>query len=130
MQVLRVCRVVHDGNLDGGILLLCVQIDDIVHKRCAAGVNVAYKVAQTTLAVELLGAYSLDANLGILVQTHIGQCNADAGIQVSQFAHTVCQSVILVCGGNEYTSIGPELLACTTNVCIANNLYTCYRLTL
>ena len=109
-----------------GVLLLCVQVDDVVHERCAAGVDVANEVAQSAFAVELLCAYALNAHLGIFLQAHVCQRDGDAGIQVGQFAHAVGQCVVLVGGGDEDAAIGPELLARTADVRFADDLHACY----
>ena len=123
VQVLGITSVVHDGYLDGYSLLFGVQVDDIVDKACAGAVDVAYKVAQTTLAVENFLADAFYAGCLIDVQSHVGKGDVYAGIQVCQFAHTVGQDVVFVDGGSEYACIGPELLACASQVGFSNHAY-------
>ena len=124
VQVLGVGSVVHNGYFDGGVLLLGVQIDYIIDEWRTARIDVANKVAQTTFAIELLRANAFYTHFGILFQTHIGQRNGNACIQVSQLTHAIGQRIVLISSGNEDAAIGPELLTCTANVGFAHNFHT------
>ena len=125
MDILAVVGVVHHSHLDGNTLLFGFQINDIVEKVCAVAIHIAHKLLQSVLGVEhlLLG-------LAFLVGAHVGQGDGDAGIQVSQFPHALGDDVIFVCRGGEYSRVGPELLARTCKVSLADNLHRIKRLTL
>ena len=130
VDVLAVRRVVHDGHLDGRVLLLSVQINHIVKQAHTGGVDVAHKVLQASLAVEHLLTHTLDAHLSVLVQTHVGQRNLDARVQIGQFPHAVGQNVIFISSGDEDGLVGPELLTSATQFRLAHHLHVVERLAL
>ena len=110
VEVLRVVGVVHDGHLDGYALPLGLQIDDVVEEVLAVPVDIAHEFLQSVLGVE----HFLACLARIGVGTQVGQCDADAGVEVGQLAHAACDDVPLECGGGEYGGVGPELLACAS----------------
>ena len=125
MYVLAIVGVVHHSHLDRNTLFLGLQIDDIVEEMSAVAVNVANKLLESVLGVEhlLLG-------VSLFIWSHICKRDGDTGIQISQFPHSLYNDVILICGSGEYGGVGPELLACTSEFSLANNLYRVERLTL
>ena len=118
MEVLTVACIVHDGHFDGCALLFSVKIDNIVEKVCTAAVNVAYKILESALAVELLCA-----SVAFCIGAKVCKCYCDARVQICEFAHTVGQDVIFVDGGGENVSIGPKLLSGTAAFCLAYDFY-------
>ncbi len=73
---------------------------------CAVTVNVAHKLLQSVLGVE-----DLCACLSLVVRAHVGERDADAGIEVCQFAHAARHHIPLEGCRGEDGGIGPELLA-------------------
>ena len=59
------------------------------------------------------------ACLAFFVGAHVAQRNLDAGIEECELTHAACYDVPLVVGGGKYSWIGPELLTCTAEFCLA-----------
>ncbi len=108
MDIFRVACVIHDGYLDGHVLLRRVQVDDVVEEVYATGVDVADELLQSVLAME-----DFLARLPVFVLfAHVRQSDGDAGVQVGQLAHAVGQDFVFVFSGDEDVAVRPELLAC------------------
>ena len=125
VDILTVVGVVHHSHLDRYALLLSLQIDDIVEEMCTVAVNVANELLESVLGVE-----HLLLCISFFVGTHVSKRDGDAGIQISQLSHSLCNDVILIGCSGEYSGVGPELLACTSEFSLTNNLYRVKRLTL
>ena len=125
MDILRIVGVIHDGNLDRNALFLCLEIDDVVEEMCAMAIYVAHELLQSILRME-----NLLLGLSFLVWAKIGECNLDACIQERQLSHTASDDVPLIDRMGEDGWVWPELLACTTLVGLADNLYRVERFSL
>ncbi len=117
MDILRVVGIVHHGYLDGYALLLGLEIDDIVEEVGAMTIDVAHKLLQSVLGVE-----HFLAHLAFLIGTHVTQGDFDAGVEVSELAHTAGDDIPLVVGGGKDGGIGPELLTGTAEFGLADYL--------
>ena len=125
VDVLRVVGVVHHSHFDRYALLLGLEIDDVVEEMCAVAVDVAHELLESVLSVE-----HFLACLALFVRAHIAQGDADAGVEERKLTHTACYDVPLVVGGGEYGGVGPELLACASQVGLAYYLHGVERLAL
>ena len=124
VDILRIVRIVHHGHLDGYALLLGLQVDDIVEQVGAVTVHVAHKLLQA-----LLGMEHLFLQVALLVGAHVLQRDG-AGVQIGQFAHTLGYDVVLVFRGCEDGAVGPELLARSRQLRVADYLHVVQRLAL
>ena len=118
MDVLRVIGIIHDSHLDWEALLLGLEVDDIVEEMGAVTVDVAHKLLESVLGVE-----HFLASLALFVGAKVAQRYLDTCVEECKLAHTACHDVPLIVGGSEYCGVWPELLACTSKLCLAYNLH-------
>ena len=123
VDIFAIRSVIHDSHLDRRVLLFCVQINHVVEEAGACRVDITHEILQTTFAVEDLLTDAFNAHLSVFVQTHVCQRNLDTCIQISKFAHTVCQDVILVGCGDEDAVVWPELLTGASQLCLAHHFH-------
>ena len=126
MDIFRVVGVVHHGHLDGDALLLGLQVDDIVDKMGTMTIHIAHELLQSVLGMEHLRL----THFTLLIRTQVTEGDGDAGIQIGQLTHTTGDDVVLIFGGGEDGAVGPELLAGTCLVGIANDLHVVEGLSL
>ena len=118
VNVLTIIGIVHHGHLNGDVLFLCFEVDNIVKEVRAVTIYVAYKLFQSIFGMERLGA-----SLTILIGTKVGEGYLNACIEVRQFAHTRCDDVPTIYGGGENIGVGPKLLTRSALISFANYLY-------
>ena len=125
VDVFRVRSVVHNSHFDRNICLVRADIDHIVEEMRPARVDIANKLAQTLLGVELLLL-----RVAFFIGAKICKRDLQAGIQESEFAHTGSQRVIIIYGRRKYGIVGPKLLFRTAQLGFANYFYGIKRLAL
>ena len=119
VKVLTIARVVNDGHLNRNAFLLGVDVNHIGNERIAHGILVAHELAQTTFRVK-----NFTTRVALLVFfSLIGERDGESGIQEGQFAQTIGEDVILIFGGGENFRVGPELLARTALVGLADHFH-------
>ena len=125
VDVFRIVGVIHYCHLDGHSLLFCLQIDDIVEEVRTVTVNIAHELFQSVLGME-----HFLPGLSLFVRAHVGERDSDAGIEVRQLTHTLCDDVVFVNCRGEYRRVWPELLSSSSQVCFSDDLYRIERLSL
>ena len=124
VYVLAVIGVIHHSHLDGDVLFLRFKVDNVVEEVCAVAVDVTHELFQTIFGMERLRTC-----LAVFIGAKVGQGYLNAGIEVRQFAHARCNDVPTVHRCGENAGVGPELLARSALIRLADNLYRIKRLT-
>ncbi len=84
---------------------------------CAVTVHIAHKFLESVFGME-----HLLAGLALVVGSQIGECDADAGIEIGQLAHTAGNDIPLEHGGGEYRGVRPELLSRAAFIGLSDHL--------
>ena len=118
VDILIVVSIVHHSHLDGYALLLCLQIYHIIEEMGAMPIYIAHKLLET-----LLGMEHLLLGVALLIGAQVGQGDGDTCIEICQFAHALGYDFVFVLCGGKDRGIGPELLACSTQIGLAHHLH-------
>ena len=119
VEILAIARVIHDGALDGYACLFGIQVDDVVEERRIVAVQVADEFLYAFYRVEgLLYEFTV-----FFLLPAVGQCDADAGVQVGQLAQAGLQGAVFIFGGRKDTSVRPESLLRTCKARVASTYF-------
>ena len=117
--------IVHDSHFNRNSLFFRVQIDNVVNQVLAWRLDKTYKLSQTFFWIKLL---TLEASVLVHNPT-VRQGDAETSVQISQFAQTWSQNLVIVYRFCKDGIIRPELLAGSSDVGCTDFFYRVKRFT-